>query len=176
MWRKAAGNARLLSAAIFPRIKAADSENTIAVTPPPSHKCIAFAPLAHSTHKKYKSSTQNSFPALNRNEFVVTNSFTAFDNYKFGATNSSTALKEHKFGATNSFSALDKYKFGAPNSLPAFNNNAFCVTNSFTAFKEHKFGATNTSAGLLARVSTIPKPIAAYAVRNKIAKKYRSFL
>ncbi|MDE6067746.1 MAG: hypothetical protein K2F89_02170, partial [Treponemataceae bacterium] len=103
-------------------------------------------------------------------EFVVTNSFTAFDNYKFGATNSFTALDRNKFGATNSFSALDKNKFGAPNSLPAFNNNAFCVTNSFTAFKEHKFGATNTSAGLLARVSTIPKPIAAYAGRNKIAK------
>ncbi|MBD5438956.1 MAG: hypothetical protein HDR37_10435 [Treponema sp.] len=34
MWREAAGNARLLSVAIFPRIKAADSENTIAVTPP----------------------------------------------------------------------------------------------------------------------------------------------
>ncbi|MBD5440902.1 MAG: hypothetical protein K2F89_04140 [Treponemataceae bacterium] len=34
MWREAAGNARLLSVVIFPRIKAADSENTIAVTPP----------------------------------------------------------------------------------------------------------------------------------------------
>ncbi|MBD5435547.1 MAG: hypothetical protein HDR36_03385 [Treponema sp.] len=34
MWREAAGNARLLSAAIFPRIKAADSENTIVITPP----------------------------------------------------------------------------------------------------------------------------------------------
>ena len=105
---------------------------------------------------KHKFCAPNSLPALDRNEFGVTNSFPAFNKYKFGAT--------------NSFSALDKYKFGAPNSLPAFNNNAFCVTNSFTAFKEHKFGATNTSAGLLARISTIPKPIAAYAGRNKIAK------
>ncbi|MDE5581187.1 MAG: hypothetical protein K2I95_07175, partial [Treponemataceae bacterium] len=32
MWREAAGNARLLYAAIFPRIKAADSENPTVIT------------------------------------------------------------------------------------------------------------------------------------------------
>ena len=103
-------------------------------------------------------------------EFVVINSFTAFNKDKFGVANFLPAPDRKEFGVTNSLPALNKYKFCATNSFPTLDRRKFAVTNSFSALKKYKFGATNTSAGLLARVSTIPKPIAAYAGRNKIAK------
>ena len=139
MWREAAGNARLLSAAIFPRIKAADSENTIAVTPPPSHKCIAFAPLAHSTHKKYKSSTTNSLLTFKKCEFCATNSF--------------PALNKDKFCTTNSFPAFNKYEFVVTNSLSAFDKDKFGVTNSSSTLKKYEFCAQDASAGLYVHAS-----------------------